>query len=432
MLDQSLSVTKIVTSIKQNLESGFRNISVMGEVSNLSLSSGGHWYLTLSDSQSSMSSAVFKGDALRNPIMGQLKNGDKIICTGSIGVYAKRGSFQLIIKQIQLAGKGDLKLEFEKLKKNLATEGLFDLEVKQKIPALPRRVAVITAEGSAALQDFLNIYKRRSIQMDIVILPAVVQGDAAAASLRNALTSAIKYSLAAAEDKKFDAIVLTRGGGSLEDLWAFNDEALAWEIFNCPIPVISAVGHQVDFSISDFVADLRCETPSAAAEILTESQVNILEKLGNARKTLVSSIERELSRRKEKLEYANPNALVDLVWSLFNQIQKRVHDLNISGRLQELTNFHDFLMRLDELGGRLNHTISSKLQKSSSQVESLGKVLTALAPQNVLERGFTYVQDSEGKVISNIKGYQKLKENEEFVVTFSDGKGKVKSMKETI
>lgn len=432
MGDGSLSVTAIVTSIKQNLESNFRNISVVGEVSNLSKSSGGHWYLTLSDSQSSMSSALFKGDAFRNPVMGQLKDGDKIVCSGSIGVYGKRGTFQLIIKQIQLAGKGDLKLEFEKLKKKLATEGLFDIEAKQKIPSIPKRVAVITAEGAAALQDFLNIYERRSIQMDVVLLPAVVQGDAAPASLRNALMAAIKYSMDAPKEKKFDVIVMTRGGGSLEDLWAFNDEALAWEIFNCPIPVISAVGHQVDFSISDFVADLRCETPSAAAEMLTESQTRILEKLTHNKKNLLSAMEIELSKRKEILESLNPNALVDLLWSQFNQFQRRLAALDIRGRLQELTGFHDFMMSLDDMGSRMKYAIETKIREAQSKLESLNQVMSALGPQNVLERGYTYVQNSKGKLLSNLGDYNKLKEDSEIKITFSDGTGKAKVSKEEV
>lgn len=427
---ESLTVTDVVTSIKQSLESNFRNMTVVGEISNLSCSSGGHWYLTLSDGQSSMSAAVFKGDAFRNPLLRELKDGDKVLCSGSIGVYGKRGTFQLIIKQIQFAGKGDLKVEFEKLKKRLAADGLFDLDVKKKIPSIPRRVAVITAEGAAALQDFLNIYKRRSIQMDVVVVPAVVQGDAAPASLRNALMAAIKVSMDAPPEKKFDAIVLTRGGGSMEDLWAFNDEALAWEIFNCPIPVISAVGHQVDFSISDFVADLRCETPSAAAETLTDSQTRILEKLGHCRKSLLSTMELELGRRKETLEALNPNALVDALWSLFNSFQKRLSEVDIRSRMQELTGYHDFMMSLDDLAGRMKYAIETKFRDTSTRLDGMGKMVNALGPQNVLDRGYTYVQDSKGKLIGNQKDYKKLKDESEISITFSDGKGKAKVTKD--
>ena len=403
---------------------------VVGEISNLSCSSGGHWYLTLSDGQSSISAAVFKGDAFRNPLLRELKDGDKVICTGSIGVYGKRGTFQLIVKQIQFAGVGDLKVEFEKLKKRLAAEGLFDLDTKKKIPSFPRRVAVITAEGAAALQDFLNIYKRRSIQMDIVLIPAVVQGDAAPASLRNALMAAIKTSMDAPEEMKYDVIVLTRGGGSLEDLWAFNDEALAWEIYNCPIPVISAVGHQVDFSISDFVADLRCETPSAAAETLTDSQTRILQKLNHCKKSLVGTIELKLGRKKEVLEASNPHTLVDLVWSLFNDLQKSLLDLDIRGRLEELTGFHEALMSLDELSSRMKYSIETKLRNTGTKLEGLGQMMTALGPQNVLDRGYTYIQDEDGKLVGNKKQYNELKNGKSVAITFSDGKAKALVAKE--
>lgn len=430
MKDESQSVTSVVTSIKQNLESSFRNLMVLGEISNLSCSSGGHWYLTLSDSQSSISAAVFKGDAFRNPVMKSLKDGDKVVCSGGIGVYGKRGTFQLIIKQIQLAGKGDLKLEFEKLKKKLASEGLFDLENKKPIPSLPKRVAVITAGSSAAFQDFINIYKRRSIQMDLMLVPAVVQGDAAPESLRNALIATIKYSLNAPPESKIDVIVLTRGGGSLEDLWAFNDEALAWEIFNCPIPVVSAVGHQVDFSISDFVADLRCETPSAAAETLTETQTKIIEKLDQSKRTLLNKMEISMGRKREVLESSNPTKLVELLWAQYNQLQKRLMTVDIKNRLQELTGFHDFSMALDEYGVRLNHSMEKRMQAAVSRLEGYNQMLTALGPSSVLKRGYSYIKLDNGNVIKNHKDFKKLEDESNILIAFSDGTGKAKVLKE--
>ncbi len=175
------SVSVLVNQIKRNLEASFRNVMVIGEITNLSYSSSGHWYLSLSDSESLISAAVFKMDAMRNPVLKNLKDGDKVICAGAISVYAKRGTFQLIIKRITPVGKGDLKEQFELLKKKLAGEGLFDLENKKPIPDMPKRIAVITAKGAAALQDFLNIVDRRSLFCDVLISPALVQGDAAPA-----------------------------------------------------------------------------------------------------------------------------------------------------------------------------------------------------------------------------------------------------------
>lgn len=207
-MDQKLSVSQLVNNVKQILEGEFRFLKVEGEISNLSSSSAGHYYLTLSDRDSSISCALFRGDALRNPEVRKLKDGDKVIVTGSIGVYSKRGTFQVIIKTIAPSGKGDLMAQFELLKKKLASEGLFDLENKTPLPKLPKRVAVITAKGAAALQDFLNVFERRSLWMDILLVPSLVQGDQAPKELVNALKRVIKYHL---EGNPIDVVVLTRG-----------------------------------------------------------------------------------------------------------------------------------------------------------------------------------------------------------------------------
>src|SRR5690606_12931867 len=209
---------------------------------------------------------------MRNPLIRNLKNGDKIVVVGPISVYQKRGSFQLLAKRIFPAGEGQLKLQYERLKARLSQEGLFDIEKKKPIPKFPRRIAVITAEHGAALQDFLNVMERRSLWMDILIIPALVQGDGAPRSLLNALKKAESI-------EGVDVIVLTRGGGSIEDLWGFNDENLVRAIDNCTIPVISAVGHQVDFTLCDYVSDHRSETPTAAAEILSQPQTELNSRL---------------------------------------------------------------------------------------------------------------------------------------------------------
>ncbi|MCR9203395.1 MAG: exodeoxyribonuclease VII large subunit, partial [Halobacteriovoraceae bacterium] len=205
------TVTQVVNEIKNVLESQFRTVSVMGEVSNLSASGAGHYYFTLSDSQSSISACLFRGDAMRNPLVKNLKDGDKIIASGSVGVYGKRGTFQLITKRIAPAGEGDLKLQLERLKKRLAADGLFDMEIKKDIPKYPQRIGLITAEGSAAYHDFINVINRRSLWFDILFAPAMVQGDRAPDALRKSLFNLIKYNQEASEDKKLDVIVLTRG-----------------------------------------------------------------------------------------------------------------------------------------------------------------------------------------------------------------------------
>ena len=422
------NVSQVISEIKNLLETEFSNVSIEGEITNLSLSSSGHWYFTLSDKNSSISAALFKMDALRNPLMKMIKDGDKVLVLGDINVYPKRGTFQVIVKKITPLGVGDLKEEFEKLKKRLASEGLFDLEKKKMIPPLPKRVAIITALRGAALQDFINIYKRRSIWMDLIVLPTLVQGEDAPRSIRASLHNIIKYSLSAPLDKKIDIIVLARGGGSLEDLWAFNDEGLAWDLFNCPIPTISAIGHEVDFSIADFVCDLRAETPSAAAEVITHQQTLIKEKMQNLRGRLASSIELKLSRLNNRLKYAHPQTILNTIWGVFNSYQKRLNRCDIQKRLNELTHIHEFYQRLDESIERMKILLKEKLSNLHYRLDKSSGILNALNPKNVLERGYSYAETLEGEVISSVHDFDKSLKDSQLNLYFHDGKRLVKKV----
>lgn len=419
---ESKNVSQVILEIKNLLDSEFRNVSIVGEISNLSLSSSGHWYFTLSDKEASISSALFKMDALRNPLIRQIKDGAKVVVVGDINVYPKRGTFQVIVKKILPLGLGDLKEQFEKLKRRLASEGLFDLDRKKAIPLLPKRVAVITALRGAALQDFTNIYRRRSIWMDLIVVPTLVQGDDAARSIRASLHNIIKYSLEAPSDKKIDIIVLTRGGGSLEDLWAFNDEGLAWDLFNCPIPTISAVGHEVDFSIADFVCDLRAETPSAAAEVITHHQTLIKEKMLNLKGRLMSSMEIKISRVNNRLKYAHPNNILNIIWGLFNVYQKRLNRCNIEKRLNELTHIHEFYQRLDECVEEMQRLLKEKVLQLNYRLEKASGLLNVLNPRNVLQRGYGYVESPDGNVVSSCHDFDQLPDNAELNLHFHDGK----------
>lgn len=418
------SVTDLVSAIKRNLEGSFRNVTVVGEVTNLSLSSSGHWYLSLSDANSLLGAAVFKMDAMRNPIMRNLKDGDKVMCSGSISVYPKRGSFQLIIKRIVPVGKGDLKEQFEKLKKKLAADGLFDLSHKKAIPEMPKRIAVITALRGAALQDFLNIIKRRAHFMEVMVVPALVQGDGAPGSIRRALEATIRFHLKheseGNKDKLLDTIVLTRGGGSLEDLWAFNDEALAWDIFNCPIPTISAVGHQVDFSISDYVADMRCETPSAAAEILTNTQKNIVDRLDNTRRHLLSSMKNQLADKKYFLSQRTPKRILDKLRQRVNSYQAQVETLNPVTRKYELVPYQQYQYELDMKIDSLKRSLMLNLERKSQKLERLYELMGAVNPKNVLSRGYAYTE-FDGQVLSQAKDFEKLDSTSKFKIHYADG-----------
>lgn len=419
------NVSEVIGEIKQLLETEFTSVSIQGEVTNLSLSSAGHWYFTLSDKDASMSAALFKMDALRNPLISKIKDGDKVIVVGDINVYPKRGTFQVIVKKIVPMGVGDLKEQFEKLKRRLATEGLFDLDKKKPIPLLPKRVAIITAQRGAALQDFINIYKRRSIWMDLLVVPAVVQGDDAPRSIRAALHNVIKYSMQAPSDKKIDIVVVARGGGSLEDLWAFNDEGLAWDLFNCPIPTISAVGHEVDYSIADFVCDLRAETPSAAAEVITHQQTQIKEKMSTLKRRLTSNMELKVSRVHNRLKYAHPLTILNIILGVFNSYQKRLARCHIHKRLNELTHIHDFYQRLDDNLDSLQRALSDRLKAFKHRLNMSESLLKALNPRNVLERGYGYVEALDGSVVTSAVELDAMDSGVHLNLHFHDGKREI-------
>lgn len=419
------NVSQIIGEIKHLLESEFTNVSIQGEVTNLSLSSSGHWYFTLSDKDAAMSAALFKMDALRNPLIKNIKDGEKVIVIGDINVYPKRGTFQVIVKKIVPIGMGDLKEQFEKLKRRLASEGLFDIDRKKTIPSLPRRVAIITAQRGAALQDFINIYRRRSIWMDLIVVPALVQGDDAPRSIRAALHNIIKYSMQADAEKKIDIIVLARGGGSLEDLWAFNDEGLAWDLFNCPIPTVSAVGHEVDFSISDFVCDLRAETPSAAAEVITHQQTLIKERMNTLKRRMLSMMEIKLSRVHNRLKYAHPHTILNIILGVFNSYQKRLARCHIHKRLNELTRIHDMYQMLDENLEQMKRLLSEKLKMLHHRLDKSEGLLKVLNPMNVLERGYGYVETPEGTVVSSAAELDIMPPGSHLNLHFHDGKREI-------
>lgn len=422
------NVSQFVGEIKHLLESNFRNVSLEGEITNLSDSSSGHWYFSLSDKDAIISAALFKMDALRNPIIKKIKNGDKVIVTGDVSVYPKKGTFQIIVKKIVPVGVGDLKEQFEKLKKKLAAEGLFDPQTKKPIPLMPKRVAIITAQKGAALQDFLNIYNRRSIWMDIIVVPALVQGDEAPKSIRAALHKIIKYSLEASDDKKIDLIVLGRGGGSLEDLWAFNDEALAWDIHACPIPTISAVGHEVDFSICDFVCDKRAETPSAAAEMITHQQTMIKEKMKTLRGILKSQMTIRLSRAQTRIKNVQPKAILHHILVQLNNFQKRLARCDINKRLNELTHLHEFYQALDESIARIERAIKEKSALLNFKLEKYHSMLNALNPSNVLERGYGYVEKESGSLLSSVSEFDQLDVDAKLKLHLHDGVRTVKKV----
>lgn len=415
------SVSDLVNSIKDVLEEQFQEVMVQGEVTNLSPSGAGHWYFTLSDENACLSCALFKGDALRNPLIRNLKNGDKIVVVGPISVYQKRGTFQLLAKRILPAGEGQLKLQFERLKAKLAAEGLFDLDRKKPIPLFPKRIAVITAEHGAALQDFLNVMKRRSLWLDILIVPALVQGDGAPKSLRDSLKKAQAI-------PGIDVIVLTRGGGSLEDLWGFNDENLIRAIADCPIPVISAVGHQVDYTLCDFVADHRSETPTAAAETLSQPQTELKARMLYCQTHLKSDLFKLYQHVQIMVQKFHPRELLNLMKQKLHDARIRLTNVNLKDRAEDLIGLPESNQRVDEAILKLRHSMELQTKELISKLEKYEQVLGALNPGNVLARGYSYVTLANGDVLGSLKDFNKQKSGTKFDLHFHDGSGK--AMKE--
>ena len=415
---EAATVTDLVSSIKTLLEEEFQEVFVLGEITNLSLSASGHWYFTLSDNSSAISCAMFKMDALRNPLIRTLKDGDKIVVLGPVSVYQKKGSFQILAKRILPAGIGNLKIQFEKLKAKLSQEGLFDLERKMAIPKFPRRIAVITAEHGAALQDFLNVYKRRSLWCDIIILPALVQGEGAPKSIITAFKKAQQL-------PGVDTIVLTRGGGSLEDLWAFNDEELVRVIYLCQIPVISAIGHEVDYSLTDYVADFRAETPTAAAETLSQPQTELKARLHFCQTHLKS----DLFKLKQRIELMNhkfhPKEMIQIISHKIQHASQALSQVRLIDRAAELVGLNDGIRELDELHLKLTHSSHMKMMSFQEKLKRMEHVLSALNPHFVLKRGYSFLEVKAGDVVSSFSDFNKIPSGSKLIVHFHDGDGKI-------
>ncbi len=414
---QPETITSCLNKIKSSLESEFSSLLLEGEVSNLFMSKTGHWYLTLSDESSSLSAVLFKMDALRNREIKNLKTGDALICQGELSVYPRKGSFQLVVRRLYKRGQGGLKEKFELLKGQLAGEGLFDLARKRKIPAFPGRIALITAQQGAAVRDFVNIYRRRGLWMDLLIFPALVQGVQAPASLMKALQQALTCSV--------DTVVVTRGGGSMEDLWCFNDEQLIRFLANYPLPLVSAIGHEVDYTLTDYVADLRCETPSAAAEQLTEEQVRVGERFNSLKKSLVSLVKSRISAELRRLELMRPLKVLDRMRETLSSYQKRLHALNWRHQGKGAIGLEQKMLSLEDTFQALDQKVRKRIEKLTHHLDKLNQKLQALSPYKVLGRGYTMVETVEGKLVTSLKAFRALPKKTDLKLHFQEGKGEV-------
>ncbi len=414
----ALSVSELVASIKQQLEHDFSELFLEGEISNLTQSSTGHWYFNISDQDASISCALFRNQTQALNDVRKIKDGEKIKIIGHISVYAKRTAIQVIVKKIISADtQGDLKKKFELLKAKLAQEGFFDISKKRKLPEYITRVAVVTAENAAALRDFVTVMKRRSLEYSITIFPSVVQGEQAPASLIAALDRVEKVG-------KFDVVVITRGGGSQEDLWCFNDERLVRRVADMKIPTISAIGHEVDYTLCDFVADLRCETPTAAAEILSSKQLKMQQLFQAAQKQLQAFGLRKKQYVQYLIESLKPGSQIKYLQNLL--LMKRQ---NLNRYAPKTAQFEKRIYKsqvtLEQAVERVSHLAGMILKQKNNSMERLTAQLRALDPYQVLGRGYAMLQDDKGRVVTNMQGFEKLTKGSLVTAKFSDGSGEL-------
>lgn len=361
-----LSVSELTAHLKNILESSFSDIWVEGELSNLSIPQSGHAYFSLKDEQSQIRAVLFRSS--QRFLKFTLQHGMQVTCRGRVSVYEPRGEYQLIVEYIEPKGVGALQLAFEQLKKRLAQEGLFDAEKKKPLPILPHCIGIVTSPTGAAIRDMLRVIKRRHPKMEILLYPVPVQGPDAAP----AIVEAIRYFN---REKTTDVIIIGRGGGSLEDLWAFNEEAVARAIHASRIPIISAVGHETDYTISDFVADLRAPTPSAAAEMVVLTEEHFCETIASYQLQLRKSIRRTLDFLNRSVR-ENTRLLGDPL--------RRVQAAS---------------QRVDELSRRLGVGLKHHLRRDGARLASITSALGHLNPLGILSRGYTVTRKMPEAII---------------------------------
>jgi len=419
-----ISVGELNRSAKYLLEDAFANISVIGEISNMSRPSSGHIYFTLKDEDGAIGCAMWRSQASK--LNFKPEDGDKCILKGQVSLYPATGRYQLMVNSIERAGSGNLMHQFEQLKKKLDSEGLFDPSKKISLPDSPMHIGVITSSSTAAFQDILSTIKRRAPSLQVTLSPAIVQGDTAAVSLIKALDRIMKYNKNNPENS-IDIVIISRGGGSIEDLWCFNNEDLARYIASFPIPTISGVGHEIDFTICDFVSDMRAPTPTATAEIVTEFNFKILDKLFEIQNDLHRSIKISLKNKLQKIQILkgsikNPllvlrerNQKIDNYELKLQQnmklnysTNKQRMDLAISKFKDKnpLTLIQEYFLNMINIKKLLKRGIQSSFSKNISTLREYDKNLEILNPLSILERGYSIIQNRSGvsiKSISDVK-----------------------------
>jgi exodeoxyribonuclease VII large subunit len=426
------TVTELTVSVKQLLERELGRVWVTGEISNLRQQSSGHFYFTLKDAGAQLSCVLFRGESRADRSLVQ--DGQKVILQGEMTVYEPRGQYQLRVLSIERQGQGALQLAFERLKQKLQAEGLFAPERKRPIPRMPRRVGLVTSPTGAAVRDIIHVVRRRAPVLELLIAPCRVQGDGAASEIAGAirlLNQLARCSPTGQDDSGIagplavDVILVTRGGGSLEDLWAFNEEIVARAIFDSRLPVVSAVGHEIDFSISDLVADLRAATPSAAAELLTEAYYASVKSVSDALTRMQSLAHRHYDFNQQQVRQCVGRLLRCHPRRQLQAREQRLDELSTRRKRRAQSILQSQAARLNQLGQRLQalrparwidrtrqglHSLQQRLQALAEQqwerrrhrAEQAGTRLEMLSPWHVLARGYSVtLDDATGTVISH-------------------------------
>ena len=409
-----ISVSEINKRAKSILEENFPFVWIQGEVSNFFSAASGHWYFSLKDETSEIRCAMFTNK--NHHITFEPKDGDHLVLNGTLSIFEGRGQYQIIVEHVELAGEGALLKAFEELKKKLQLEGLFDDSVKRQLPAYPKNIAVVTSPDGAVIQDIINVLDRRSPFLDLTIVPTLVQGEKAAPLICDALNKVGKL-------KKVDVVILARGGGSIEDLWAFNNEEVARAIVNCPTPIISAVGHETDFTISDFVSDLRAPTPSIAAEIISQPYSELIETLEGYQnyisRSVISQIDlqrtqitnlikrirhpgdklREISQKLDYVETA-------LIQNINQEISFKKNGLNLKDlSLQQNSpqnKVKEAKVYLQNSSKDLLKALKLEIERKSTVLAEIVATLQAVSPLSVLSRGYSIIStEPDGKILSS-------------------------------
>lgn len=382
------TVSQLTGQIRDTLECDFGDVEVRGEITGFSQPRSGHWYFSLKDQDAQLSAVAWRSVAGR--VKFQMEDGIEVVARGKISVYAPRGSYQLVVSSLKPHGEGSWRKAFEQLHAKLKAEGLFDPARKKTIPLVPKKIAVVTSATGAAVRDFLQVAARRWDGGDVIIVPTKVQGPGAAEEIASAIAKAANL------QPNPDVIVVTRGGGSIEDLWAFNEQSTVRAIAACPIPVVSAVGHEIDLTLSDLAADVRALTPSEAAERIFPDKTTTLSNLENTRHRLASLLMQKIESLRSRIEIASASSVFRRPLDLIHQKQQK----------------------LDELWNVMNRGVDDNFKLQKNSLASLAAKLDTLSPLGVLARGYSLTQTNDGELVRSVHD---VKEKQKIVTRVSDG-----------